>query len=143
MSDIKLHRFYSTNQAYYVDDAETGQCLGIVWRRGPRRWYSDDEGSIRHRTRRDAAQAVRGSYLTRKAAQDNRRTFVLKIECRQCNHAWPISVDPADYDRWGRQGHPIQDCMPYLTADQRELLISNTCGTCFDELADDLESEAL
>jgi hypothetical protein len=28
----------------------------------------------------------------------------------------------------------IQDLMPYLSAAERELLISKTCGSCFDKL---------
>ena len=28
----------------------------------------------------------------------------------------------------------IQDSLPYLTMDERELLISRTCGNCFDKM---------
>ena len=31
-------------------------------------------------------------------------------------------------------GALIQDAMPYLSADDRELLISGTCGACFDKM---------
>jgi hypothetical protein len=31
-------------------------------------------------------------------------------------------------------GALIQDALGYLTADERELLISGTCGACFDNM---------
>jgi hypothetical protein len=28
----------------------------------------------------------------------------------------------------------VQECFPYLSADERELMISGMCGSCFDNL---------
>ena len=42
-------------------------------------------------------------------------------------------VNLHDMGRW-QNGSLIQDAMPYLSADERELLISGTCGTCFDKM---------
>jgi hypothetical protein len=39
----------------------------------------------------------------------------------------------ADYERW-QNGEHIQNVAPYLSADDRELLISGMCGKCFDEI---------
>tara|TARA_R110002020_G_scaffold100122_1_gene237058 strand:- start:218 stop:382 length:165 start_codon:yes stop_codon:yes gene_type:complete len=44
-----------------------------------------------------------------------------------------MEVDSADYKNW-QEGTLIQDALPYLTTDQRELLISATCGTCWDDI---------
>ena len=42
-------------------------------------------------------------------------------------------VNGQDVVDW-KGGKYIQDAMPYLSADERELLISGTCGTCFDKM---------
>tara|TARA_Y100000310_G_C20387451_1_gene671140 strand:+ start:362 stop:508 length:147 start_codon:yes stop_codon:yes gene_type:complete len=40
-------------------------------------------------------------------------------------------VNSKDFISWNN-GSYIQNAMPYLSADERELLISGTCGPCFD-----------
>lgn len=59
--------------------------------------------------------------------------MVIHIHCRMCNKTFPIEVDIAGFNRW-RAGELIQRALPNLTVDERELLISNTCGECFDKL---------
>ena len=44
-----------------------------------------------------------------------------------------ITVGNADLDAW-QNGTLIQDAMPYLSADDREILISGICGECFDNM---------
>ena len=44
-----------------------------------------------------------------------------------------ITVGNADLDSW-QNGALIQDAMPYLSADEREILISGICGECFDNM---------
>jgi hypothetical protein len=51
----------------------------------------------------------------------------LKVDCHE---VFTIRVAEADFQRW----NTIQNAMPYLGASDRELLISGTCGTCFDEM---------
>lgn len=55
------------------------------------------------------------------------------IVCAQCNTTQTLYVDPDDVEKW-HNGAYVQDAFPYLRADQRELLISQTCGTCWDRL---------
>jgi len=38
--------------------------------------------------------------------------------------------------KW-KNGELIQNVMPYLNEDERELLISGTCGKCFDKIFSD------
>ena len=52
------------------------------------------------------------------------------VTCRMCGREFAIDVDANDYRDW-QNGKCIQDAMPYLTADERELLISRTCGDCW------------
>ena len=58
---------------------------------------------------------------------------LLEPTCRQCGTTVQISVIGPDYDRW-KSGELIQDAMPYLSPDEREILISGTCGPCFDRM---------
>ena len=57
----------------------------------------------------------------------------LEVTCLLCLKVKTVVVRPDDYDAWKR-GKYAQDAFPYLTDDQRELLISATCGPCFDEM---------
>ena len=41
-------------------------------------------------------------------------------------------ADPADIKKW--KNKEVQDIPHYLSADQREILISDICGKCFDEM---------
>ena len=57
----------------------------------------------------------------------------IKITCSACGAPFEIRVREADFERWNR-GSNAQDCFPYLTSGERELLISQTCDSCFDHL---------
>jgi DNA-directed RNA polymerase subunit RPC12/RpoP len=46
----------------------------------------------------------------------------LELECKYCDYKETIIV-----------GELIQDAFPYLTAGQRELMLSNTCDTCWNK----------
>ena len=53
--------------------------------------------------------------------------------CRTCGSQEAITVEAKDLAAW-KNGTIIQEAMPYLDADQREMMISNTCSECWDEL---------
>jgi hypothetical protein len=60
------------------------------------------------------------------------------VECTKqvspaCKKTYEFEISKADYSNW-RQGMFVQDAFPYLTADQRELLMTQTCGACWDVL---------
>ena len=57
----------------------------------------------------------------------------LNVKCRHCNVRQEIQVNYADLQAW-KSGRLIQDAMPYLDADAREFLISQTCTVCFDKM---------
>ena len=50
-----------------------------------------------------------------------------------CSESHIIRVKSEDYDRF-TIGELIQNASSYLTPNERELLISGTCGRCFDEM---------
>lgn len=58
---------------------------------------------------------------------------VFKVACRFCGSVHELSIAPSDFASW-RKGELIQDAMPYLTAEERELLISGTCDDCWSEM---------
>ena len=59
--------------------------------------------------------------------------MILRKKCRICNKEHFLKVNELDAIRW-KTGSHIQVAMPYLTADERELLISGICGKCFDKM---------
>jgi hypothetical protein len=61
-------------------------------------------------------------------------------QCLHCHKVFGLAYDDQDYQRW-KGGELIQRAMPYLTADQRELLISGVCGECFDKMFTPEEDE--
>ena len=69
------------------------------------------------------------------------------IFCAVCRKGHKIKYFQKDYINWKYNNTFIQHAMPYLTADERELLLTATCGQCFDEMfseedkdKDDLDS---
>jgi len=56
--------------------------------------------------------------------------------CRACRCEVTVEVEPDDFARW-RSGELIQNVMPYLTAEEREFLISRFCPGCWNELFED------
>ena len=55
------------------------------------------------------------------------------VGCIKCAEPQHITVGQADLDAW-QSGTNIQNAMPYLSADDREILISGICGECFDNM---------
>jgi len=68
------------------------------------------------------------------------RTKTLSATCSVCGCDYSIRVNPDHIMQWQCGIGYIQDIMPYLTSGERELLISKTCGSCFD-LMFDLDDE--
>lgn len=55
------------------------------------------------------------------------------VKCRECRRVTDLEVRKEDFVAW-KAGELIQEAMPYLSDDERELLISGTCGSCFDAM---------
>tara|TARA_B100000745_G_scaffold35775_1_gene22180 strand:- start:190 stop:411 length:222 start_codon:yes stop_codon:yes gene_type:complete len=66
------------------------------------------------------------------------RTDTFAVTCRHCQKSHTLLVNITDVADW-KLGKYIQDAMPYLSADERELCISQTCGVCWDEMFGDPE----
>ena len=67
--------------------------------------------------------------------------FVVPVTCRLCNKTVDVHCNKDDFDNWQNGEGFIQDILHYISAAERELLISSTCGECFDLLFPPLENE--
>lgn len=73
------------------------------------------------------------------------------VKCVGCGHTYALTVEATHLHTYlyaPRHERPnIQDLftdrtgLPYLSADERELLLTQTCGDCFDALFADTEAE--
>ena len=57
----------------------------------------------------------------------------IAVVCRMCGKTHVVTCNQENYLAW-QNGAYIQEALKELTVDQRELLISQTCGECFDRL---------
>ena len=57
----------------------------------------------------------------------------LTVMCSHCGQGKPMSINAGDYLRW-QGGELVQIAMPYLSKQDRELLVSRTCGECWSNL---------
>jgi len=60
------------------------------------------------------------------------------VACRVCQQITTIDVDGDGYLAW-LNGELIQNAMPEVSQEDRELLISSTCDDCFCEMFDSFE----
>ncbi len=74
------------------------------------------------------------------AAVEN-RSFVVDVQCLRCRIVHSIILNKEDLVDWTSGDGYIQDVLDYLSPSERELLISNICGSCFDELFSPLDSD--
>lgn len=58
----------------------------------------------------------------------------VEVRCAMCGTLYAIMYNRQDMMDWLSGQGFIQDIMPYLSDAERELLISRTCGSCFDKM---------
>ena len=63
----------------------------------------------------------------------NEQKTDIRATCLRCGETTVIRANVFDVVAW-QNGELIQDVLSYLSDDERELLISKTCGKCFDEM---------
>jgi RNase P subunit RPR2 len=62
------------------------------------------------------------------------------IMCKHCGEKHRLNVEFENLSAW-QNGALIQNALPELTADERELLISQTCKKCWDKMFSDESDE--
>ena len=65
------------------------------------------------------------------------KNVILEPECRICGQSQKIEVRERDYIEWRDGKDLIQDVLWYLDDNAREMILSHTCGTCFDRMYGD------
>lgn len=58
---------------------------------------------------------------------------ILRVPCRVCDTIFEVPVQQKDYRDW-QMGKFCQDAFPYLQPEMRELIISQTCSSCWDDM---------
>ena len=59
-------------------------------------------------------------------------TMTKKIKCAHCGNVYSVTFSKSDYLSF-KSGELVQNAFPYLTAGERELLITKTCDSCWDK----------
>jgi hypothetical protein len=62
------------------------------------------------------------------------RSFVLDIQCWKCKQFHIVVLSREDLLDWTSGAGPIEKILHYLSAGDRELLLSQTCSDCFDKM---------
>ena len=67
---------------------------------------------------------------------------VLEVPCKHCGISYTILANREDVAAWTMGQGYIQDLLGYLSAGERELLISGTCDNCWKNMfGDDLDDD--
>lgn len=73
----------------------------------------------------------------------------LVCDCIRCKASHIMHVHDADLDRYYNTNSLIQECFPYLSTEEREMMITGFCPACqeeiyshFDDDDDDDDEEA-
>ena len=60
--------------------------------------------------------------------------------CRHCNKQINITVNKSDWEAYKSGKLLTQKAFPYLSADDREFILSQICGDCWDTIfAEDMD----
>lgn len=60
--------------------------------------------------------------------------YLLHVNCVLCQERHTLIVKSTKgYEAWQNGQKHIQDALPELTTDQREMLLSGICPTCWDK----------
>lgn len=59
----------------------------------------------------------------------------VKVLCHKCKNYKFVKMTDQQYNKWtGPNSDLVQHIFPTTSAEDRELLISGTCGPCWDEM---------
>lgn len=72
--------------------------------------------------------------------EDDMRNVNIAVQCWNCKRDFTVTCNEVHYNAW-KDGELIQEVMSYLTAGERELLISNTCDDCWHKMFGEYDYE--
>lgn len=58
----------------------------------------------------------------------------MNIRCKSCGNVYSLMINPEDVILWQAGEGYVQELFFYLSAGERELIISQTCNGCWKEL---------
>lgn len=65
------------------------------------------------------------------------KKLVINVQCRACGKHYTVTVNEEDHIAWRSKVGPkrfTQTAFPYLSAGDRELLISQICDPCYSDM---------
>ena len=69
------------------------------------------------------------------------KPYQVTCKCPLCHETNIVTVELFDYIEYAYDYVKAQDAFPYLTPNERELIISGTCAECWDKMFGDEEEE--
>lgn len=57
---------------------------------------------------------------------------VVSIKCKTCNERYFYEMQQSQYESLKKGYGKLQDVLPHLSPDEREIFASGICGTCWD-----------
>lgn len=72
--------------------------------------------------------------------ENTQEMHIFRVDDPTCEKTFIVAVPVSEYKSW-KDGMLIQDAMPSLTADDRELLKTGTCPQCWDAKMAEPEGE--
>ena len=72
--------------------------------------------------------------------KENLHEVCVVTRCPFCGKGHEIEVNEMDYLDW-QDGEHAQNAFPYLSANEREMLISGICPNCWDKMFEQEEDE--
>lgn len=68
------------------------------------------------------------------------QTVMIETRCPICHQFHDVEVYERDFYDW-QNGKLAQNAFPYLSSDEREMLISGTCPDCWSKMFSEEEDE--
>jgi hypothetical protein len=66
---------------------------------------------------------------------------ILVIKCKLCDETHKLEVQTSDWIKYRDGVELIQNAFHYLSAGERELILSGICDTCFNDIMKDNEED--
>ena len=65
--------------------------------------------------------------------KENRKDYSITVTCALCGKDETVKVNHEDYEAW-KQDTYAQDAFPYLTPEERDVLITHMCISCQEKI---------
>lgn len=64
----------------------------------------------------------------------NRNLIIVEVTCHHCNQSHYVEMSKSQYKRVVNGKENLLDILPNVDPEDREILVSGTCGNCWDML---------